>query len=58
MAEIALRSSEACAPDEPEQLTPVMPPPEDTWKLHDADPSPSEEVLGTWRRIAAARRAL
>ena len=58
MAAIALRSSEASAPDEPEQEMPVMPPPEETWKLHEADPSPSDEVLGTWRRIAAASRAL
>ena len=55
---MALRSNEACAPDEPEQLMPVMPPPADTWKLQDADPSPSDELLGTWRWIAAANRAL
>ncbi len=47
MAAIALRSSEACAPDEPEQLMPDMPPPDDTWKLQVADPSPSDELLGT-----------
>jgi hypothetical protein len=55
---MALRSNEACAPDEPEQLMPVMPPSDDTWKLQDADPSPRDELLGTWRWIAAANRAL